>query len=107
METTIRVDGETTTLINIFTVEPKNQYELVGLLKECTETLISKSAGWISTNFLNSEDGQRVIVYSQWRSAKDIEAFRQNPQMAPFIQRVTALAKFEAIECDVCGVLHA
>jgi quinol monooxygenase YgiN len=107
MEATIRVDSETTTLINIFTVDPKKQYELVGLLKDCTETLISKSDGWISTNLLNSKDGQRVIVYSQWRSAKDIESFRQNPEMVPFIQRVAAVAKFEAIECDVCYVLHA
>jgi quinol monooxygenase YgiN len=107
METTIRVDSETTTLINIFTVEPKKQYELVGLLKDFTETLISKSEGWISTNFLNSKDGRRVIVYSQWRNAKDIEAFRQNPDMLPFVQRVAALSKFEAIECDVCYVLHA
>jgi len=107
METTIRADGQITTLINIFTVEPKNQYELVGLLKECTESVISKSSGWISTNFLNSKDGQRGVIYSQWRSAKDIESFRQNPQMVPFIQRVAALAKFEAVECDVCYALHA
>jgi RNA polymerase sigma factor (sigma-70 family) len=103
METTIRADGETTTLINVFTVEPKNQYELVRILKECTEVLISKSEGWISTSFLNSKDGQRVILHSQWQTANDIESFRQNPRMVPFVQRGAALAKHEAIECEVDG----
>jgi heme-degrading monooxygenase HmoA len=106
METTIRVADEITTLINVFTVEPENQHRLVELLKECTETLISKLHGWVSTSFLNSKDGRRVIVYSQWRSSKDIESFRENPNTAPFVQRVAALAKFEAIECDVCCGLH-
>jgi quinol monooxygenase YgiN len=106
METIVRVDGEITTLINDFTVEPEDQHKLVELLKQCTETLISKSSGWISTNILDSKDGHRVIVYSQWRSSKDIQSFRQNPEMAPFVQRVAALAKFEAIECDVRYALH-
>jgi quinol monooxygenase YgiN len=107
METTIRADRDTTTLLNIFTVEPENRQELVELLKGGTETLISKMAGWISTNFLNSKDGRRVIIYSQWRSVKDIEAMRQTPQMKPYFQRLAALAKFEAIECEVAYVHHA
>ncbi len=106
MATTISADGTVTTLINVFTIEPENQHKLVELLKECTEMLVSKLDGWISTAILNSKDSQRVIVYSQWRSSKDIESFRQNPNMAPFLQRVAALAKFEAIECGVCYALH-
>jgi quinol monooxygenase YgiN len=106
METTIRVDSGITTLVNILTVEPENHEKLIRLLKEGTETLISKMAGWISTNFLNSRDGRRVIIYSQWRSVKDVEAMQQNTQLAPYLQRIGALAKFESIPCEVADVHH-
>jgi quinol monooxygenase YgiN len=105
-ETTIRLDSEITTLINIFTVEPENQQKLVALLKEGTETWISKMAGFISANFHNSQDGRRVIIYGQWRSVQDIEAMRQNPNMGPYLQHVAALAKLEAITCKVSYVHH-
>jgi len=107
METTIRAGEEIATLINIFTVEPENQQELLSLLKDGTETSISKMAGWISTSFLSGTDGRRVIVYSQWRSAKNVEAMRQNPNMGAYLQRVAALATFEAILCVVTCVHHA
>jgi quinol monooxygenase YgiN len=106
METTIRLDREITTLINIFTVEPENQQKLVALLKEGTETWIGKMAGFISANFHNSQDGRRVIIYGQWRSVQDIEAMRQNPNMGPYLQRIAPLAKLEAITCEVSYVHH-
>lgn len=106
METTIRAGEAIATLINIFTVEPENQQELLALLKDGTETSISKMVGWVSTSFLCGKDGRRVIVYSQWRNAKDIDAMRLNPAMGPYLQRVAALARFEAILCEVTGVLH-
>jgi quinol monooxygenase YgiN len=107
MDTTIRVDSAITTLINIFTVEPENRPKLVELLKGSTETMMSKMPGWISTSFLDSKDGRRVIIYSQWRSAKDIETMRQNPEMGPYLQKVIALAKFEAVTGDVTYARHA
>lgn len=106
METTIRANDGTATLINIFTVEPENQEKLVALLKDGTETSISKMAGWVSTNFLTGKDGRRVVVYSQWRSAKDVDAMRQDASMGPYLQRVAALAKFEAVLCDAIYVHH-
>ena len=106
METTIRVDDGLATLINIFTVEPENRQKLVGLLKDSTETMMAKMAGWVSTTFLESKDGRRVIIYSQWRSPKDVEVMRQNPDMGPYLQRIAALAQFEAILCDASYVRH-
>ena len=106
METTIRVDDGFATLINIFTVEPENREKLVGLLKDSTETMMSKMAGWVSTNFLESKDGRRVIIYSQWRSPKDVDAMRQNPDMGPYLQRIAAIARFEAVLGDVSYVHH-
>jgi quinol monooxygenase YgiN len=107
METTIRIDSAITTLLSVFTVEPDNQPEVLALLHEGTETMFSKMPGWISTNLLKSRDGKQVIVYSQWRDAKDIDAFRQDPRMKPYFQRFGALAKTEAFTCDVAYGLHA
>jgi quinol monooxygenase YgiN len=107
METTIRTADGLSTLIHIFTVEPDNQQKLIEVLKDGTEAFITKMNGWVSTNFLTSKDGRRVVVYSQWRSVKDIEAMRQNSNMGPYLQRVAALAKFEAMACDVVYAHHA
>jgi heme-degrading monooxygenase HmoA len=107
METTIRADADMTTLINVLSVEPDNQRKLVELLKGATGGLFSTFAGWISTSLLASKDGKRVVIYSQWRSGKDIAAFRQNPDVGAYVQRIAALAKFESFECDVSYVHHA
>ena len=96
METAIRVDSGVTTLVNVFTVEPGNQPKTLALLQEGIETLFSKMPGWISSNLLKSRDGRRVAVYSQWRDASDIEAFRQDARMKPYFQRFAAMAKQEA-----------
>ena len=49
----------------------------------------------------------QVVVYSQWRDATDIDAFRQDPRMKFYFQRFGALAKHEAFSCDVSYSLHA
>jgi quinol monooxygenase YgiN len=107
METTIRVDSAVTTLVNVFSVEPDNQPQVLALLHDGIETMFSEMPGWISTNLLKSRDERQVIVYSQWRDAKDIDAFRQDPRMKPYFQRFGALAKHEAFTCDVSYSFHA
>jgi quinol monooxygenase YgiN len=107
METIIRADDAVTTLVNVFTAEPGKQPELLALLQEGTETLFSKMPGWISSSLLKSRDGKQVIVYSQWRDAKHIDAFRQDPRLKPYFQRFGELAKYESFTCDVSFSLHA
>jgi heme-degrading monooxygenase HmoA len=106
MESTIRVDTNTITLVNVFTVEPDNQQKLVDVLKGGTDEFFSQAPGFISSSVLNGKDGRRVINYSQWKSAQDIEAFRQDPYFGPYIQRLKALSKAESIECEVVYVNH-
>jgi quinol monooxygenase YgiN len=107
METIIRVDNAVTTLVNVFTVEPDNQPKVLVLLQEGIETLFSKMPGWVSSNLLKSTDRRQVVVYSQWRDTKDIDAFRQDPRLQPYFQSFGALAKHEAFTCDVSYCLHA
>jgi len=104
---TIRANGEITTLINVFVVEPEDQEKLIQVLKEGTEMLFSKQPGYISASFHKSKDGRRVVNYGQWRSPKDIEAFRNKPEIGEYFKRVKALAQFEAIVCQASYVHHA
>jgi heme-degrading monooxygenase HmoA len=107
MQPTIAVDTDFATQINIATVEPENQAKLVQLLREATDGMFSKMPGWISTSILKGKDGRRVFIYSQWRSAADIEAFRKDPNIGRYLQDITAIAKFEAAACDVVYAEHA
>jgi quinol monooxygenase YgiN len=107
MEISIRADRDIATLINVFVVDPDHQEQLIQVLKEGTETLFRKQPGYIAASFHKSQDGRRVINYGQWRSPKDIEAFRGKPEIGEYFKRVRALAQYEAVVCDVAYVDHA
>jgi heme-degrading monooxygenase HmoA len=107
MEISIRPDSDVTTLINVFVVDPDQQDQLIQVLKEGTETLFRNQPGYIAASFHKSQDGRRVINYSQWRSPKDVEAFRSKPEIGDYFKRVRGLAQYEAIVCNVAYVHHA
>jgi heme-degrading monooxygenase HmoA len=107
MEITISSNREVATLINVFVVEPDNQDKLIQVLKERTEALFSKQPGYISASFHKSMDGRRVVNYGQWRSPKDIDAFRSKPEISEYFKRVKELAQFESMVCDVSYVNRA
>ena len=65
MTTTISTDQDIATLINVFTVNPDNQQQLVDLLDEATTQVIRHQAGFISANIHASLDGTRVVTYAQ------------------------------------------
>ena len=106
MEMTIRANSGIMTLINVFAVAPENQQTLVAVLKDGTEAIMSKRAGYISASIHVSKDGRRVINYSQWKSINDIEAMRQHPDVGPYMKRLASLGTFEAIACEVSYVHH-
>jgi quinol monooxygenase YgiN len=107
MEATIRAGSDITTLVNVFVVEPQNQQALIDILREGTDAYFSRKAGFISSSVLSGNNGRQVINYSQWRSAGDLEAFRREPYFASYLQRITALAHGETIECIVAYVNRA
>jgi len=107
MEINIRANSGVTTLVNVLVVEPENQEKLLRLLKESTESSFSKLPGYISASCHKSNDGRRVVLYGQWRSPADIEAFRAKPEIAAYFKSITALAQFESIICEPTYVDHA
>lgn len=96
-----------TTLINVFTVDPANQADALALLTQGTETLIAKMPGWISTRLHRSQDGRRVVIVSEWRRPEDIAAMRQHPEMGPYFQKVMAVAQMDSTMCELTSAHHA
>jgi quinol monooxygenase YgiN len=93
--TTISKDTKLLTLINVFTVEPAKQQELVALLIHATQSSVRHAKGFISASLHRSLDGTRVAMYAQWRGVEDYQAMRNNPTASPYIQQAVALAQFE------------
>lgn len=95
------------TLINVFTVEPDRQQELVDLLVEATDAVMRELPGFVSANIHRSDDGRRVVNYAQWRSRADFDAMRSDPRAIPHMHRAAELAQFDPIVCEVVHVRHS
>jgi quinol monooxygenase YgiN len=93
--TTISPNRKLVTLINVFTVEPKNQQILIELLARATETSVRHAPGFISATLHRGIDGTKVTMYAQWRSVEDYQAMRENPAPLPYLRQALAIAKFD------------
>jgi quinol monooxygenase YgiN len=93
--TTISPGRKLVTLINVFTVEPTNQRQLVELLARATETSVRHESGFVSASLHRSLDGTKVTMYAQWRSVEDYQKMRENPAPLPYLQQALAIAKFD------------
>jgi quinol monooxygenase YgiN len=93
--TTITLSRKLVTLINVFTVEPDNQQQLLELLARATETSVRYAPGFISSSLHRGLDGTKVAMYAQWSSVEDYQAMRENPAPLPYLQQALAIAKFE------------
>lgn len=103
--TTISTNEKVMTLINVFTVDPEHQQELIDVLAEAT-TVMLELPGFVSANLHRSSDGRRVINYVQWRSKDDFDAMQANPRAVPHMQQAAQLATYDPIICDVAYVGH-
>jgi quinol monooxygenase YgiN len=93
--TTISPSRKLVTLINVFTVEPANQQQLLELLARATETSVRHAPGFISASLHRGLDGTKVTMYARWRSVEDYQAMRENPAPLPYLQQALAIAKFD------------
>ena len=79
--TVISSQNEVYTLINVFTVAPENQQQLVDTLIETTERWVKHLPGFVSASFHKSLDGTRVVNYAQWKDKAAFELMGQNPEV--------------------------
>jgi quinol monooxygenase YgiN len=99
--TTISTNYKILTLINVFTISPAKQDELIQLLIDATEQTMKHLPGFISANIHKSLDGTKVVNYAQWNSREDFEDMAKNPEAIAHMRACAALASFEPILCEV------
>jgi quinol monooxygenase YgiN len=90
--TTISTGQDIATLINMFTVDPASQQQLVDMFDQATTQVIRHRPGFISANIHASLDGTRVVNYAQWRSADDLENMLADPTAREHMKAITGLA---------------
>jgi heme-degrading monooxygenase HmoA len=98
---TIGTDRSVLTLVNVFTVAPENQHELVDLLRKATESTMRHLPGFISATIHRSLDGAKVVNYAQWRSREDFAALMSHPEAVTHMKAAAVLASFDPILCEV------
>ncbi|MGH9966350.1 MAG: antibiotic biosynthesis monooxygenase family protein [Pyrinomonadaceae bacterium] len=92
----ISKDKQLVTLINVFTVEPKNQQRLVDMLAKATEQTMKHMTGFVSATIHKTADGVRVANYAQWKTQEDFEAMLKNPEATAHMKPIMEIATFDA-----------
>lgn len=95
------------TLINVFTVDPDRQAELLALLREATEDTMRHLPGFVSANLHRSLDGKHVANYAQWRSREALQAMLENPRAQVHMQAARKIATVEPVLYEVDSVHDA
>ena len=104
--TSISANRKLVTLINVFTVEPANQEQLLDLLARATATSVRHAPGFISASLHRGLDGTKVTMYAQWRSVEDYEAMRKDPAPLPYLQQALAIATFDPGMYEVVEIFY-
>ncbi|MFD0265448.1 antibiotic biosynthesis monooxygenase family protein [Streptomyces sp. NPDC127106] len=94
MTVTANIDSSrpVATLINVFTVAPERQQELIALLTHATEETMKHQPGFICANFHASQDGERVINYAQWETEAHYRAMLADPAARVHMDQAATIA---------------
>ncbi|ALC83542.1 MULTISPECIES: antibiotic biosynthesis monooxygenase family protein [Bacillus] len=91
--TTISTEHPCVTLINVFTVDPDRQEELVALLIQATESVMKKFPGFLSANFHQSLDGTKVVNYAQWKDEEAFSRMLKDPEALVHMKKAEEIAE--------------
>jgi len=83
---------EEVTLINVFTVDPSRQIELVDSLDRASAEIFVAVPGFVSANLHVSLDGSRVVNYAQWASEPQYRAALQREDVGHHLATAAAIA---------------
>lgn len=81
-------------LINVFTVEPDKQDELLRLLAEMTDEVTRHLPGFRSAEFHRSLDGKRVANYARWDGQDSWRAMVRHPEVMRRMDAILRIATF-------------
>ncbi len=101
----ISKDAELQTVITTFEVTPGTCQDLMDLLTDAYEQVISKQPGFIAAG-LHVNDAQcRIANYSQWKRREDFQAMLRTDEMRERNRRINELCKsFEPVMYEVSAV---
>lgn len=105
-DTTISADSPVVTLINVFTVEPTRQEELVELWQRATDDL-RHLPGFVSANVHRSFDGTKVVNYAQWQTRESFQAMLEHPDARPWLEQLAEVGTPAPVLCEVVSTHHA
>lgn len=91
--TQISKDTSLVTVVNKFSVEPKNQKILLKYLDDL-RMVVEKLPGFISANVHKSIDGTRVVSYAQWKSKENYQAVYTNLEAKYHLDDIKKISKF-------------
>ena len=74
-------------------VEPEAQARFAGRLGEMIETFTQHQPGFVSSAIHKSEDGTRLLNYSQWRDRASYEHFIEHPEAKRHIADLETIAQ--------------
>ncbi|WP_043659838.1 antibiotic biosynthesis monooxygenase family protein [Thermocrispum municipale] len=104
----ITENSDQVTLVNVFTVDPERQDELLAALDKATEEVFVGVPGFISANLHTSLDGGRVINYAQWSSEQAYKEALSRPDVREHIGQAAAIAKsYDPTLVRVRAIHHA
>jgi heme-degrading monooxygenase HmoA len=95
------------TFINVLDVQDGKQTEVVTILEDLTNAVISKQHGFITMSVFASKDGKRVINVAKWASAADLQAVQSNTDAAEYGKKLHGLATPQPGLYDEAGVFNA
>lgn len=102
---TIVPDATHQTVITTFEVMPGTCHDLLDLLRDAYEQVISQQPGFLG-GALHVNDAQtRVAAYSQWRLREDFLAMLRSDEMRRRNRAISAICKsFEPVMYEVASV---
>lgn len=83
------------TLINVFTVQPERQDQLLDLLRSMTDEVTRGLPGFISAAFHKSLDGRHVANVALWESQDAWRAMVRDPRVQARMEPILKIATFE------------
>jgi quinol monooxygenase YgiN len=98
---TIKVDKDKITLINVFTVDPSKQQQLIDALIKTTQKVWRLQDGFISASIHKSKDGKKVINYVQYEGKEAFDKRLDNPEAIIHMNKVLSMAKADGHLYDV------
>lgn len=96
--------GKGVVLINVFTVTPDRQQELIEAWQRATEDVMRHEPGFVSANLHRSLDGTKVINYAQWQSLEAFNSMRRNPAAGAHMKALFQIGSSSPIVCEVVSV---